>query len=213
MGTILAVNADPEQNPTHQNPSPEARASALELKQETTAVDAEAVLQEQQLGQKELDHKEKELALARRQANYRFIEIVFGTLVLGTVGLMFRFADFRRQGQTDEIKFLEDHLTTFEEKNPHVRKEKIAQLIAIRNDTRSFLAEQLKQAQTDAAAAESAEIERKRLEEETKLAKNAEEKKQAEMRLAAATAKAEADKKAQEERLKAVREFVRDGRR
>ena len=103
-----------------------------------------------------LELRKKELAISKRQTTYRFIEVVFGTLVLGIIGVAFNWANFRREGVTDDRKFLAEHLTVaMQEKDPHVRRKKIADLIAIRDRSRSVLEEKQKEAEADAAADDS----------------------------------------------------------
>ena len=147
----------------------------------------------------EIELKKKELGISERQTTYRFIEVVFGTLVLGIVGVGFNWANFRRERVTDDRKFLAAHLIiVMQEKNPHVRQQKIADLIAIRDRSRSVLEEKQKEAEADAAAEDSEKREQQRLQKEAEAAKNAEDKKQAEARLTAAKARAAADKAARD---------------
>jgi septal ring factor EnvC (AmiA/AmiB activator) len=171
-----------------------------------------STVQADRLDEAALALKVQELAISKRQSTYRFVEVVFGTLVLGIVGVAFNWANFRREGATEDRKFLADHLTiVMQEKDPRARRKKIADLIAIRDGNRSVLEEKYKEAEADVVVEDSEKKEQQRLQQEAAAAKSAEEKKQAEIRLATAKAKAAKEKAAREKERRDSIDRIRDG--
>lgn len=160
----------------------------LQLKRDQLALETEKLVVE----------KEK-LALEKRKSTHTLVQVLFGTIILGIVGLAFQWRSQERALKAEEREFVVAHIAVLEEKDPRKRADKLDKLRQIHAKGSAFLDEQARQAETDVRTleiAERAEAERKEAEAKAAQARAEQDKREAEAQLVVARQKEAAAKKA-----------------